>query len=142
MFLGSHQHNLDAKGRIAIPARFRDELAGGMVLTRGFDQCIALYPLPAWEALACRINELSVADAGVRQFRRMVFAEAIDVEPDAQGRILVPAALRSFAGIEREAVIIGVHASVEIWEPARWAATSSAMDASTDDIAARLAGML
>jgi MraZ protein len=142
VFLGSHNHNLDSKARIAVPARFREELADGLVLTRGFDRCIALYPILAWEALAGRINELSIADTDVRQFRRMVFSEAVDARLDSQGRILIPAALRAFAGIDREAVIIGVHSSVEIWSPERWSATATDLDASADDIAARLAGML
>lgn len=142
VFLGSHIHNLDTKGRLAVPARFRDELADGVVLTRGFDKCIALYPLAAWETLAARINELSIADANVRQFRRMVFSEAVDVQLDGQGRILVPAALRAFAGIEREAMVIGVHSSVEIWHPERWSSTAATLDASSDEIATRLAGML
>lgn len=142
MFLGSHHHNLDTKGRLAVPARFRDELADGLVLTRGFDACIALYPLRAWQTLAGRINELSIADADVRQFRRMVFAEAVDVQLDSQGRILIPAPLRAFAGIEREVVVIGVHSSVEIWSPGRWSSTSDRLDASSDEIATRLAGML
>lgn len=142
VFLGSHNHNLDTKGRLAIPAKFRDELAGGLVLTRGFDRCIALYPMAAWETLAQRINELSIADTDVRQFRRMVFSEAVDVPLDSQGRILVPAPLRTFAGIEREVVVIGVHSSVEIWSPSRWTETSGALDTSSDEIATRLAGML
>ncbi|MBA2468945.1 MAG: division/cell wall cluster transcriptional repressor MraZ [Chloroflexia bacterium] len=142
MFLGSHTHNLDTKGRLAIPARFRDELADGLVLTRGFDKCIALYSLAAWETLAGRINELSIADANVRQFRRMVFSEAVDVQLDSQGRILVPAPLRDFAGIEREVVVIGVHSSLEIWSPDRWSTTSDVLDDSSDEIATRLAGML
>jgi len=142
VFLGSHNHNLDTKGRLAIPARFRDELADGLVLTRGFDKCIALYPMKAWETLAGRINELSIADVDVRQFRRMVFSEAIDAQLDSQGRILIPAPLRTFAGIEREVVVIGVHSSVEIWSPARWTSTSDNLDTSSDEIATRLAGML
>ncbi len=142
MFLGSHHHNLDTKGRLAIPARFRDELAEGLVLTRGFDACIALYPLAAWQTLAGRINDLSTADVDVRQFRRMVYAEAVDVQLDSQGRILIPAPLRLFAGIGREVVVIGVHSSVEIWSPARWSSTSDNLDASSDEIATRLAGML
>jgi len=142
VFLGSHNHNLDAKGRLAIPARFRDELSRGLVLTRGFDRCIALYPMTAWESLAARINELSFADPDVRQFRRMVFSEAVDVQLDGQGRILLPAALRAFAGIEREAVVIGVHSSVEIWNPERWSSTSDTLDSTSDEIATRLSGML
>lgn len=142
MFLGSHHHYLDAKGRLAVPSRFRPFLADGLVVTRGFDGCIALYPRIAWESLASRLGELSIADFDVRQFRRMVFSEALDLQLDSQGRILVPPALRLFAGIEREVVIIGVQSSVEIWNPGRWSETSREMDAAADDIAARLAGML
>ncbi len=142
MFLGSHRHNLDAKGRLAIPARFREELAGGLVLTRGFDRCIALYPMATWQTLAARINELPIADPDVRQFRRLVFSDAVDAVPDGQGRILLPTALREFAAIERDTIVIGVHNSVELWSPERWNATASAIDASTDGLAARLAGML
>jgi MraZ protein len=142
LFLGSHHHYLDAKGRVAVPSRFRPFLADGLVVTRGFDGCIALYPRIAWESLASRLGELSIADFDVRQFRRMVFSEALDLQLDSQGRILVPPALRLFAGIEREVVIIGVQSSVEIWNPGRWSETSREMDAAADDIAARLAGML
>jgi len=142
LFLGSHHHYLDAKGRVAVPSRFRPFLADGLVVTRGFDGCIALYPRIAWESLASRLDELSIADFDVRQFRRMVFSEALDLQLDSQGRILVPPALRLFAGIEREVVIIGVQSSVEIWNPGRWSETSRKMDAAADDIAARLAGML
>lgn len=142
MFLGRHHHNLDAKGRVAAPSRFRPLLADGLVVTRGFDGCIALYPRIAWESLAARLGELSIADFDVRQFRRMVFSEALDLKLDSQGRILLPPALRSFAGIEREVVIIGVQSSVEIWNPGRWSETSREMDAAADEIAARLAGML
>jgi MraZ protein len=142
LFLGSHKHALDAKGRVAVPSRFRAFLADGLVVTRGFDGCIALYPRAAWESLSSRIHALSITDFDVRQFRRMVFSEAIDLQLDSQGRILVPSALRSFAGIDREVVVIGVESSVEIWSPERWAATSQEIDLAADDIAARLAGML
>ncbi len=142
LFLGSHIHALDAKGRVAVPSRFRVFLANGLVVTRGFDGCIALYPRAAWESLSSRIQALSITDFDVRQFRRMVFSEAIDLQLDSQGRILVPFALRSFAGIDREVVVIGVESSVEIWSPERWAATSREIDVAADDIAARLAGML
>jgi MraZ protein len=142
MFLGRHSHNLDEKGRLAIPARFRELLADGLVLTRGIDQCLAGYPRPAWERLAERVNALSMADRDARQFRRMVFAEAADVTLDGQGRIVVPAELRRYAGIEREAIIVGVHSSIEIWSPARWAEVSGQVEDGGEEIAARLAGML
>jgi MraZ protein len=142
MFLGRHAHNLDEKGRVAIPARFRDLLADGLVLTRGIDQCIAAYPRAAWDRLAEQVNALSMADRDARQFRRMVFAEAADVALDRQGRIMVPPELRRYAGIERETVIVGVHTSIEIWSPSRWDEVSGQVEDSGEEIAARLTGML
>jgi MraZ protein len=142
MFLGRHAHNLDEKGRLAIPARFRELLADGLVLTRGIDQCIAAYPRAAWDQLAEQVNALSMADRDARQFRRMVFAEAADVALDRQGRIMVPSELRRYAGIERETVIVGVHTSIEIWSPARWDEVSGQVEDGGEEIAARLAGML
>jgi MraZ protein len=142
VFLGRHAHNLDDKGRLAIPSRFRDGLRDGLVLTRGIDRCIAAYPLDAWERLAAHVNALSMTDPDARQFRRMVFAEAVDVKLDGQGRVLVPASLRVHAGIEREAVVVGVHASIEIWSPLRWSAVDAELASGSDEIAARLADML
>ena len=142
MFLGRHAHNLDEKGRLAIPARFRELLAEGLVLTRGIDLCIAAYPRPAWEKLAEKVNALSLADRDARQFRRMVFAAAADVSLDGQGRIVVPADLRGYAGIEREAIVVGVHTSIEIWSPARWEEVSGQVEDGGEEIAARLADML
>ncbi|CAA9551301.1 MAG: Cell division protein MraZ [uncultured Thermomicrobiales bacterium] len=142
MFLGRHEHNLDDKGRLAIPSRFRESLRDGVVLTRGIDRCIAAYPRPAWDILATRVNGLSMTDPHARQFRRMVFAEAVDLKLDSQGRVLVPASLREYGEIEREAIIIGVHASIEIWSPDRWSAVDAALASDGDEIAARLAEML
>lgn len=142
MFLGRHEHNLDDKGRLAIPSRFRDSLRDGLVLTRGIDRCIAAYPREAWDVLATRVNGLSMTDPHARQFRRMVFAEAVDLKLDSQGRVLVPAGLRDYAEIEREAMIIGVHASIEIWSPGRWNEVDAALASGGDEIAARLAEML
>lgn len=142
MFLGRHAHNLDEKGRLAIPSRFRESLREGLVLTRGIDRCIAAYPRDAWELLATRVNGLPMTDPHARQFRRMVFAEAVDLKLDSQGRVLVPGSLRDYAEIDREAVIVGVHASIEIWSPDRWSVVDAALASDGDEIAARLAEML
>lgn len=142
MFLGRHDHNLDGKGRLAIPSRFREGLAGGMVLTRGIDRCITVYPLHAWDALADRVNGLPIGDADVRRFRRFVFAEAVALQLDAQGRVLIPAPLRSYAAIDRETIVVGVHDSVEIWCPAYWAEVDAALDASAEQTASRLAELM
>jgi MraZ protein len=142
MFLGRHAHTVDAKGRLAIPARFREELAAGVVLTRGIDRCLALYPMAAWEPLAAKVNQLPITDPDARTFRRMVFAEAVDLELDAQGRLLLPPELRQYAEIDRDAYVVGVNTSIEIWSPARWDAQSALMENDGAEIAQRLATLL
>ncbi len=142
MFLGRFSHNLDAKGRLAIPAKFRAELAAGLVVTRGIDRCLALYPLAAWQALAERVSALSISDPDARQFRRMVFAEAVDEVPDGQGRILLPPELRRYAEIDREAVVVGMNTYLEIWNPARWDGLTATVEDEGVTIAQRLADLI
>jgi MraZ protein len=142
MFLGRYNHSLDAKGRLAIPARFRDAVAEGLVLTRGIDRCLALYPLEAWRPLAEKVSALPISDPDARNFRRMVFAEAADLTLDAQGRILIPPELRRYAGLEREALVVGVDASIEIWSPERWQSVEALMDSDGAAIAQRLATLI
>jgi MraZ protein len=142
VFLGRYAHNLDAKGRLAIPARFRDALAGEVILTRGIDRCLALYPMEAWRPLAEKVAALPLTDVDARNFRRLVFAEAADLHLDAQGRILIPPDLRRYAGLEREALVVGVDASIEIWSPPRWATVESSLDTDAAEIAQRLASLI
>jgi MraZ protein len=142
VFLGRYAHNLDAKGRLAIPARYREDLAEGVVLTRGIDRCLALYPLAAWRPLAEKVAALPLTDADARNFRRLVFAEASDLSLDAQGRILIPPDLRRYAELEREALVVGVDTSIEIWSPQRWAAVEASLDTDGAAIAQRLATLI
>lgn len=142
MFLGRFSHNLDAKGRLAIPAKFRGALADGLVITRGIDRCLTVYPMATWQALAAKIDALSAADADARQFKRIVFAEAMDEALDSQGRIVVPPELRRYAGIEREAIVVGVNTSLEIWDAARWEAQNAIAEDEGAGIAQRLAAFL
>lgn len=142
MFLGRYAHTLDTKGRLAIPARFREELAAGVVLTRGIDRCLALYPMAAWLPLAEKVNALPITDPNARTFRRMVFAEAVDLELDSQGRILLPPELRRYAELDRDAYVVGVHTSIEIWSPARWDDQSALMENDGAEIAQRLATLI
>jgi MraZ protein len=142
MFLGRFSHNLDAKGRLAIPAKFRSELAEGVVVTRGIDRCLSVYPLAAWQILAEKVSALSISDPDARQFKRMVFAEAMDETLDGQGRIVLPPELRRYAGIDREAVVVGMNTYVEIWEPGRWANLSAAVEDEGASIAQRLADLI
>jgi MraZ protein len=142
MFLGRYAHTLDAKGRLAIPARFREALTGGVVATRGIDRCLALYPMDAWTPLAERISALPITDPDARTFRRMVFAEAAHLELDGQGRILLPPDLRRYADLERDAYVVGVNTSVEVWSPARWETVTALMDDDGAAIAQRLANLI
>jgi len=142
MFLGRFSHNLDTKGRLAIPAKFRGTLADGLVVTRGIDRCLSAYPLSAWQTLAERVSALSISDPDARQFKRMVFAEAMDEELDGQGRIVLPPELRRYAGIAREAVVVGMNTYIEIWDPARWEAMSAAAEDEGASIAQRLADLI
>ncbi|HHT72657.1 MAG TPA: division/cell wall cluster transcriptional repressor MraZ [Firmicutes bacterium] len=120
MFMGEYQHTLDAKGRLIVPAKFREGLGVGGVLTRGLDNCLFLFPREEWQALEEKLKSLPLTKAGARQFVRFLFSGATDCELDKQGRIAVPQNLRDYAEIEKEAVVIGVSNRVEIWSKARW----------------------
>ncbi len=142
MFLGRHNHTIEAKGRLAIPARFREKLADGAVLTRGADRSLALYTADSWRTLCDKIDQLPIGDADARSLRRFLFAEASLVEVDSQGRILIPAALRTFAGIDRDVVVLGVNRSIEIWAAGVWERLSAAVETDADAVFARLASMI
>ena len=142
MFLGRHSHNLDAKGRLALPARYRERLGDGVVLTRGFDACILVYPLEAWTPLAERVSALSLGDADARRLRRLLFADAVDVQLDRQGRVLVPSHLREYAGLERDALVVGMHTFIEVWAPERWATQRDEPDAHGASFTERLAQLI
>lgn len=142
MFLGRFSHNLDSKGRLAVPARFREALGADVVITRGIDRCLSLYPMSAWQPLAEKVSALPISDPDARTFRRMVFAEAANVEFDRQGRILIPPELRRYASLDREAVIVGMHTYVEIWSPEQWEAQAEMMDSQGSSIAQRLASLI
>ena len=142
MFLGRFAYNVDQKGRLAVPARFRESLSETVILTRGIDPCLVLYPLESWEPLAAKVDALPLADPDARAFRRLMYAEAANLELDSQGRILLPPELRAWAGIEREAVIVGVNTSIEIWSQAGWQAQQTAMDEQNADFATRFTGLI
>ena len=136
MFTGEFRHSVDAKGRVAVPARFRAELATGAHVARWLDNCVAIFPNQAWQELAERVGQQRYADAGARAFSRFLFSGAFDVELDSQGRIVLPASLRDFGGLKGDAVVVGALDHIELWEPARWAAQSEEM--SSDVFAERI----
>jgi MraZ protein len=142
VFLGRYSHSLDDKGRVAIPARFRDLFGADAVITRGIDRCLSLYPMSAWAPLAEKVSGLSISDPDARAFRRMVFAEAANVEFDRQGRIRIPPELRQYASLETEVLVVGMHTYVELWSPASWATQAEMMDQEGSSIAQRLATLI
>jgi MraZ protein len=120
MLLGEFEHTIDDKGRITIPAKFRGRLASDLVVTKGIDPCLWLYPAEVWADLAQEINNLPLTNPQAREFRRQMFGGASDVAPDKQGRVNLPPYLREYANIDKQAVIIGLYDHCEIWNPERW----------------------
>ena len=120
MFMGEYNHALDEKGRLTIPARFREALAQGAVITRGYERYLLIYTAEAFAALTARARTLSPTDPDHRALLRLAFSGASEAEPDKQGRILLPAFLREYAVLDSECVIVGVGDYIEVWSRAGW----------------------
>ena len=120
MFLGEYKHTIDDKGRLTIPAKYRGALAGGLVVTRGFDQNLAIYTMNGWQELADRVMSQSVSNGRIRNLRRRLFSAATDLFPDRQGRILIPPQLRTFADLNGTVVVAGNYDFVEVWGIDMW----------------------
>ena len=120
MFLGQFQHSLDEKGRLMIPAPYRQTLEGGAFIMQGFDRCLMVMTKPYFEQVYERINSMNLADPATRLLRRMILSTAYSVDLDKIGRILVPQNLRQFAGFDSEAIVAGQGEYFEVWTPAEW----------------------
>ena len=120
-FLGTHAPRLDDKGRLVLPAKFRDALAGGLVLTKGQDRSIVVWPAAEFAAYAERLNEASRSNPKVQAYSRVLFSGASDEVPDRPGPITVPPALREYAGLDRDVVVVGKGPTAEIWDASTWA---------------------
>lgn len=130
MFLGTHTPKLDDKGRFFLPAKFRDELAEGLVVTSGQDRCLAIYPMATFVAKTQQMASAPATVRQVRDFQRMLASSASDEVPDKQGRISVPAVLRDYAGLDKDIVVVGAIDRVEVWNPQAWEEYSAAQEAS------------
>ena len=140
MFFGEYEHTIDDKNRLTLPARFREALGDGVVLTRGFDECLDVYARRDWQALVDRrLASLDPFSKEARELKRFLFAAASDSELDKQGRVLVPPALTRRARLGREVVVAGVHDHLEIWDRALWTENVTKIEGSADDVAERLA---
>jgi len=139
MLLGEHEHSLDDKNRLTLPAKLRGEFEDGVVVTRGLDGCLRAYPRNAWAELATRIQSLDPLSEDARRMRRHFFAGAAQGELDKQGRMVIPVPLLESAGITREVTVAGVYDHLEIWDRAKWGAQLHEVEGSAEDVAERLA---
>lgn len=129
MLIGEYQHTLDSKGRVNFPVRLRESLGESFIITKGLDGCLFVYSREEWKVLEDRIRELPMSKA--RNLQRFLFAGAVEVETDKQGRVLLPANLRDYAGLEKEIVVIGASTRAEIWSRERWSQNSEELSSDT-----------
>jgi MraZ protein len=139
MLLGEHDHSLDDKNRLTLPAKLREGLGDGVVVTRGMDGCLYAYAAEDWQRLAERIQALDPLSRESRMMQRHFFAGAVRAELDKQGRMVLPASLLEAAGIHREVTVAGVFDHLEIWDRAKWRVHRHEVEGSAEDVAERLA---
>lgn len=135
MLMGEFQHNIDAKGRIIIPAKLREDLGAKFVITRGLDGCVFGYPLDNWEKIQEKLKQLPLAKKEARAFTRFFYSAAAEVEIDKQGRINIPSTLVDYASLEKECLVLGVSDRIEIWSKTKWESVSSEIEESFEEIA-------
>ena len=133
MFLGTHTPRLDEKGRLILPAKYRDELAEGVVITKGQERCLYVWPLAEFTRVTTAMRDAQMSGKTLRDHSRVLFASASDEVPDKQGRVTVPPALRQYAGLDRDCVVIGANTRMEIWDAAAWEAYLAAQEESFSD---------
>ncbi len=139
MFMGEYNHTVDAKGRLIVPSKFREQLGEEFVVTKGLDGCLFVYENSEWKALEEKLHALPLTNANARKFSRFFLAGATACEVDKQGRILLPAVLRDFAKIDKEAVLVGVGSRIEIWSKEQWNASNTYDD--MEEIAENMEGL-
>jgi len=139
MLLGEHEHTLDDKNRLTLPAKLREQLGAHVVVSRGLDGCLYVYSDGDWARLAERVGSLDPFSREARTMQRWFFASGSDADLDKQGRMVIPAALLKIAGIGREVTVAGVYDHLEIWDRAAWRAQQQTVEGSAEDVAERLA---
>jgi MraZ protein len=139
MFLGEFQHNADAKGRLIIPAKFRDELGECFIVTKGLDKCLFVFPMSEWTLFENKVKDLPISDPSVRKFVRFFFGGAFEAETDNQGRVVLPLNLREYAGIQKDVVTVGVAGKIEIWSKENWTEYSFGDHQVDEEVALKMA---
>ena len=137
MFMGEYSHNIDAKNRLIMPAKFREQLGDKFIATKGLDGCLFVYSLSEWETIEAKFREIPLTTKDARKFLRFFFAGAAECEVDKQGSVLIPPSLKEYAGLEKEVMSVGVLNRVEIWSKERWLSDNTYDD--MDEIAEHMA---
>ncbi|MGP8320898.1 MAG: division/cell wall cluster transcriptional repressor MraZ [Methanosarcinaceae archaeon] len=138
MFIGEYCYNLDVKGRLALPSKFRQLLRAGVVVTKGLDSCLFLYPKKQWNKLAKKLSNLPISQSKARAFSRLTLAGAMDIDYDNQGRITIPKYLRKFAKLDKKVIIAGLYDRLEIWDELAWNKYKTGTEKKSGDIAEAL----
>ncbi len=138
MFIGEYTHIIDPKKRLAIPVKFRKLLGEQVVITRGLDQCLTIYPIKEWEVLADRLGRLPINQGDARGFVRLMLAGAMQVEIDTLGRILIPDYLKAYANLKKKIILAGLYNRIEVWDEDKWGEYRDKAEKEAGDIAARL----
>lgn len=138
MFIGEYEHNIDPKKRLAMPSKFRTKLGKTVVVTRGLDKCLFVYPMSAWKELAQKLGTMPIGEASTRSFVRLMLAGATDITMDKQGRIVLPEYLREYAGIGKSVTVAGLYNRLEVWDQKKWSSYKKKAESNTDKVAQQL----
>ena len=141
MLLGEYRHNVDTKGRVSVPSKFRADLGQSFVVTKGLDNCLFVYSKKEWETFENKLKELPLTNNDARSFMRFFFAGATECEVDKQGRINIPQVLREYAGIKKDVVIVGVSTRAEIWDSSNWGKYTSSDSLDVSKIASQMSNL-
>ena len=141
MFIGEYKHTLDSKKRLSLPSKFRKEMGKQVVVTRGLDACLFLFPERAWRGIAQKLQALPFGEASARGMARFLLAGAVETDIDSAGRILVPDFLKSFAGLRTQVIVAGVSDRVEIWDESKWSAYKRRIERGVGEMAQTLGNL-
>lgn len=141
MLLGEYRHNVDVKGRVSVPSKFRGDLGQSFIVTKGLDNCLFMYSKSEWETFENKLKALPLTNNDARSFMRFFFAGATECEVDKQGRINIPQLLREYAGIKKDVVIVGVSTRAEIWDSSRWEEYTSSDSLNGNKIASQMSNL-
>lgn len=135
MFIGEYKHSIDSKNRLALPSKFRVDLKGGLVVTRGLDNCLFVFTKKDWQKLVDKIMELPIGKSDARGFSRIMLAGAMDVKLDSLGRILLPDYLKKYASLDKKVIVAGLYNRLEVWDETKWGSYKKQIEKDAEKLA-------